>query len=99
MERAIGGDVSAAALVLSRAWPARKGRPTPIKLPEVVQPSDLALATGAVVEGLANGTLTPDEAQAVSAILTAHRAALETTQLERRIAALEATQSHGGNRR
>ena len=60
VERAVQGDVSAASLILSRAWPPRKGRPTPIELPVGAGATDLAAAAGAVVaavgsSGLATG--------------------------------------------
>jgi hypothetical protein len=90
VERAKGGDVPAAALILNRAWPVRKGRPTPLDLPLVNSPADLTAATGAVVQAVASGELTAEEAQAVSAVLAVHRAALETLELETRVAALEA---------
>lgn len=95
VERAKGGDVSAATLILSRAWPQRKGRPTPLNLPPVKTAADLTAATSAVIEAMANGTLTPEEAQQVSAVLTVHRTALETLDLEARIAALETAKGAG----
>jgi hypothetical protein len=51
------------------------------------------MAMAAVVAAVADGTLTPEEAASISAILEAQRRAVETAQLEQRIAALEAT--HG----
>jgi hypothetical protein len=44
----------------------------------------------AVVAAVAGGTLTPEEAASISAVLEAQRRAVETAQLEQRIAALEA---------
>jgi tellurite resistance protein len=51
--------------------------------------ADLTAAMAAVTSAMASGTLTPDEAQAVAAVLEGQRRALETSDLERRIAALE----------
>lgn len=90
VERAKGGDVSAATLILSRAWPARKGRPTPMALPEVKTPGDLVAATGALVGAMASGDLTAEEAQAAASVLAVHRQALETVEIEARVRALEA---------
>jgi hypothetical protein len=42
-----------------------------------------------VVKALASGVLTPEEAQAVAGVLEAQRRAIETTELEQRIAILE----------
>jgi hypothetical protein len=88
-ERAAQGDVPAAALILDRVWPQRKGRPTPLSLPDVYTAQDTTAALGAVVAAVADGTLTPEEAQSVAAVLEAQRKAIETMELERRIAALE----------
>jgi hypothetical protein len=87
--KATEGDVSAATLILSRAWPQRKGRPTPLELPPVKTPADLTAATGALIAAMADGTLTAEEAQAASAVLAVHRQAVETLELEARIARLE----------
>ncbi|MBV8142955.1 MAG: hypothetical protein JOZ60_13030 [Verrucomicrobia bacterium] len=42
-----------------------------------------------VVNAMAEGRLSPDEAQAAGAVLELHRRAMETDQLEQRVAALE----------
>lgn len=88
------GDLGAAALVLARAWPPRRGRPVALDLPPVASADDLAAAMSAVTAALASGTLTPDEAQAVAAVLEGHRRALETSDIEKRLAALEAQKAH-----
>jgi uncharacterized protein DUF5681 len=94
-DRAAQGDTAAAALILSRVWPQRKGRPTPLPLPAVRTAADTTAALGAVVAAVAEGTLTPDEAQSVSAVLEVQRKAIETQELERRIVALEAAKEGG----
>jgi hypothetical protein len=93
VERAKGGDTSAAALILSRVWPQRRGRPTPMPLPPVKTPADLVGATGALIAAMAAGDLTAEEAQAAASVLQVHRAALETLELEARVAALEAAKA------
>ncbi len=98
LERAKAGDTTAAALVLSRVWPARKGRPVRLDLPEMRTPADLALALGAVAGAVARAELSPEEGAAVAAVLETQRRAIETAQLEQRIAALEAAQPQGGDR-
>jgi hypothetical protein len=92
IERAVQGDVSAASLILSRAWPPRKGRPTPIKLPmgAGAGATDLAAAAGAVVAAVADGTLTPEEAESVARVLETQRRSIEALDIERRLSALEA---------
>ena len=66
VERAKAGDTAAATLILSRAWPQRKGRPTVLDLPPVRTAADLTAATGALLAAMADGTLTPEEAQATA---------------------------------
>lgn len=83
------GDMTAARLVLDRIAPARKGRAVRFTLPPVETPSDVVTALGAVVRAVAAGELTTDEAAAVAALLEAKRKALETVEMERRLAALE----------
>jgi hypothetical protein len=95
VERAKAGDVPAATLILSRAWPQRKGRPTPVALPQMKTPADLTAATGALVAAMATGDLTAEEAQAAAAVLAVHRAALETADIETRVRALEAAKESG----
>jgi hypothetical protein len=84
-----GGDLRAADLVLSRIWPARKGRPISLELPKIDTAADLVTGLGRVADAVAAGDITPDEGQAVSAVLETKRRAIETLELETRIKALE----------
>ena len=93
------GDMGAAKVLLDRIWPARKGRPVRLDLPEMRTPADLAAALGAVAGAVARAELSPEEGAAVAAVLESQRRAIETAQLEQRIAALEAARPHGGGRR
>jgi hypothetical protein len=90
------GDMAAARIVLDRAWPVRRGRPVRLELPELRAAADLAAALGAVASAVALGDLSPEEGSAVAAVLEAQRKAIETQELERRIAALEAVKESGG---
>ena len=85
-----GGDLRAADLVLSRAWPVRKGRPVMFDLPETVTTDAIGAALDAVLQATASGQITPDEAAAVGAVLEIRRKAIEQVQIEARLAALEA---------
>jgi hypothetical protein len=89
VEAAKGGDLRAAELVLQRIWPARKSRPIALTLPAIQSASDVVAAVGAVADAVGAGDITPDEGQAVASILEAKRRAIETVDLERRIAAIE----------
>jgi Family of unknown function (DUF5681) len=84
-----GGDMRAADILLRRLWPERKGRPVQMDLPGIMAPSDIVAALGAVADAVATGELSPEEGAAVAGILEAQRRAVETVELERRIATLE----------
>jgi hypothetical protein len=90
VEDAKAGDMRAAEMILSRVWPARKGRPVVLELPPVTTAADLPAALAAVTTAVADGTLTPDEGTALATILDAQRRGIETADLEVRLAALEA---------
>jgi hypothetical protein len=95
--RTWSGDMRAADILLRRLWPERKGRPVQMDLPAIMAPSDLAAALGAVAGAVAAGELSPEEGAAVASILEAQRRAVETVEMEARIAALE--QNRGANAR
>ncbi|HWX50544.1 MAG TPA: DUF5681 domain-containing protein [Roseomonas sp.] len=90
-----GGDMRAAEILLRRLWPERKGRPVTFDLPGIAAPADVVNGLASVAQAMAAGELTPDEASAVAAVLETQRRAIETTDLEARIAALEASQQGG----
>ncbi len=90
IEAAKGGDLRAADIVLSRVWPVRRGgRPVAFELPPIETAADIVKAVGSVATAVAGGELTPEEGGAVAAILEVKRKAIETTDLETRITALE----------
>jgi hypothetical protein len=92
LEAAKAGDMGACRLVLERVAPVRKGRPVVFDLPPVETAADVLAALGAVVQAVAAGELTPDEGATVAGLLDVQRRAIETTDLEARIAALEGRQ-------
>ena len=91
-----GGDVRASEILLRRLWPERKGRPLIVDLPPIAGAADLPAAVGAVVQSVAVGDLTPEEGQAIAAMLEGQRRAIETADLAVRIEALELA---GGGKR
>jgi hypothetical protein len=88
-ESAKGGDTRSAEIILSRVWPARKSRTVALQLPTIKTATDVAAALGAVADAVAAGEITPDEGAAVAAVLETKRRAIETVELEGRVAALE----------
>jgi len=69
---------------------ARRDSPITFALPEVRSASDAVEASASLLAAVAAGEVTPDEGGRVMALLTAHKALVETGDLEARIAALEA---------
>lgn len=89
IEKALEGDVTALRLCLDRIAPARKDSPVSFNLPAIKTAEDAVTASSAILAAVAQGEVTPDEAARVMALLTAHKALVETCDLEARIAALE----------
>lgn len=84
-----GGDMQAANILLRRLWPERKGRPVALDMVAPIDAAGVAAALSTVTQAVAAGDLSPEEGQAVAAILETQRRAIETAELEARIAALE----------
>jgi hypothetical protein len=89
IELALAGDTVALRLVLDRLLP--KHRPVRLELP-LRTLEDLDHATDAISGALAEGSVTLDEVAALAGLVEARRRLLETTELERRLAALEQAQ-------
>ena len=87
VELAKAGDTVALRLVLERLLP--KSRTVRIDLPMRTL-GDLDQAGETVREALAEGAVTLDEVRSLAGLLEARRRLIETTELERRLAALEA---------
>lgn len=96
IELAQAGDTVALRLCMDRLIPVRKDRPITFTLPEIETAADLTKATRALLEGVANGEITPSEAAELSKLVEAHTKAIEAVDLAARLAALE--QSAGGKR-
>ncbi|WP_270934902.1 hypothetical protein [Falsiroseomonas oryzae] len=99
IEDAKAGDMRAAEILLRRLWPERKGRAVPFDLPAMRSAADAVTAVGAIAEAVAAGELTPDEGQAVAAIVESHRRTIETADLAARLEALEAAREAEGQKR
>jgi len=89
VELALDGDVTALRLCLDRVAPVRKGRPVIIDLPPIDTADDVLSALTALVQNVATGQITPDEAGAVAALIDIKRKAIETVEMEARVSALE----------
>lgn len=89
IDLALTGDSTALRLCLERIAPLRKGRPVSFDMPHVRAATDVLSALDAVVRATADGTLTPDEAASVASLIEIKRRAIETIEIEARLAALE----------
>jgi hypothetical protein len=88
--KAADGDLRAAAILLARLWPSGRDRPVALDLPPIETALDISRAHAAVVAQLAAGEITPDEANRVSDVLENQRRIFETSDLEKRLQAVEA---------
>ena len=63
-----------------------------IDLPPMTSAADLPTVVGAIAAAVAGAILTPDEGQAIAAVVELQRRAFETADHETRIVALEQNQ-------
>ena len=89
VEMALTGDTVALRLCLDRIAPPKKDRTVSVKLPKVKTASDAVNASTSVLEAVSDGEITPDEGARILSLLTAHKALIETCELEARLTALE----------
>jgi hypothetical protein len=89
IDKALEGDITALRLCLDRIAPPRKDAPVSVVLPPIKSATDAVAASAALLEALAAGEVTPDEAARIMVLLTAHKSIVEAGDLESRIAALE----------
>ena len=96
IEMALSGDGPAMRLCLDRLCPPRKDKTITFTLPEIETAADLTKATKALLQGVADGEITPSEAAELSKLVDAHTKAIEAVDLATRLSALE--QAAGGKR-
>lgn len=90
IEMAKAGDTIALRLCLDRIAPVRKDRPVQFALPEIQTSGDVVTATSALLAAVAAGDLTPSEAGELGKLVDAHVRAIEVTEIQARLDALEA---------
>ena len=86
---ALEGDTTALRLCLERIAPPRRDAPVSFSLPEMKNAGDALAAINSIVQAVARGELTPDEASRLAGLIEAFRKAAEVEDLERRIVELE----------
>jgi hypothetical protein len=84
-----GGDIQAAKVILDRVAPARRDSPISFNMPKVGSAADAAQAMSAVLNAVADGAISPSEGQAVATLVEIQLRALEASDFEARLSALE----------
>jgi hypothetical protein len=89
IELALAGDAGALRLVLDRILPPRRERPVSFSLPPLSALTDAIAAMAAITSAVADGDLTPSEAAEISALVANVVKAIEVTEIDARVRALE----------
>ena len=89
--KALDGDPTALRLCLDRILPVRRDRTVQLSLPSVKGAPDAVAASRAILVAVLSGEITPAEGIEIAKVLEVHLRAIEAEDLERRLAALEAS--------
>ena len=89
VELALEGNMAALRLCLERICPPRKERPMAVELPSIEGVAELPKLTSAILAAVGRGELEPGQAAALASLVAGHGKALELSELEQRISALE----------
>lgn len=89
VELALSGDPTAMRLCIERILPPCRERAIKFALPSIESAADIAPAMKAVAAALADGIITPGEGEAIARIVDTFVRAIETSDFERRLKAVE----------
>jgi hypothetical protein len=89
IEMALSGDSTAMRMLVDRLVPPTRERRISLSLPEVKTAGDIVGAIAAIMQEVANGSITPGEGQTLAGLVEAQRKSLETFELENRLRAIE----------
>lgn len=90
IELATNGETTAIRLCFERTAPVRRGRIVTVQnFPKVKSPADVPAALAALLEAVAKGDLTSDEAEAISSLCSRYVTAVEAVEHEHRLRTLE----------
>jgi hypothetical protein len=90
IELGLKGEPVPLRLCIERICPPRRERLVEFFLPSILQAQDAAAATAAILDAVAKGQLTPGEAELLARTVQIHLQILQTEDLGRRVAELEA---------
>ena len=83
------GDPTAMKLYMERVCPVRRERPVNLALPEIHTADDIFAGFRTVVQALAQGEITTDQAERITRLLEFGRKSIETQDLAARLAEVE----------
>ena len=89
IEMAKAGDRVALRICMERVYPKPRYSPVDIDLPKINNAEDIPKVLGEIFLMVGEGRLTPDVAKILSGIVNDHGKAIELSDLEKRIKALE----------
>jgi hypothetical protein len=87
---ALDGDTAAMRLCFDRIIAPRRARPVHLDLPPIAEPADVTAAMAAITAAVAEGAITPAEGAEVGMVVETYLRALEASDFDRRLKALEA---------
>ncbi len=90
LELALAGDVGALKLCLERLLPIRRERTIHLSVPGLEEDEALSRTTRALLKAVAEGEITPLEAESVGRLILVHNQVVAAVDHEKRLAALEA---------
>ena len=90
VELALAGDTTALRVCIERLVPVARERAIEVELPTLKAAGDLPAAVAQILAAVGAGEITPTEGERLAGLLGAWREAFEVSELEKRIAALEA---------
>jgi hypothetical protein len=96
IDLALEGNATALRLCLQRLLAPRRERAISFALPPIEKAGDIVTAMAAIAEALADGTLTPADAYALSQTVDTFLRAIETRELDQRLERLEAAYAARG---
>ena len=87
--KAKAGDMLACRMILDKIIPTQKDRTVSIELPPIATLDGVGRAQSEILQAVVDGDITPNEGERIAVIVEGRRRAIETVELEARIAELE----------
>jgi Family of unknown function (DUF5681) len=91
VELALGGDPTALRLCVERILP--RDRAVKFAMPRIASAADVAAAMGAVTAALAQGVITPGEANQIAQVIVTFVRTIETSDFDRRLQTVESSEA------